>query len=131
MTIRDYTPADRNVVSQLHADMKMDYICPDISSHLFISRKVYELDGQVVGVELLKVQAEAYLMLSCDLTPVEKTRAIAHLSHATEREAFNRGLDTLVAYIPEEISNKFSKRLTLLGWDKARKGWTTWFRELL
>lgn len=131
MTVRDYTDADGPIVCQLHADMGMDYICPDISNPLFISRKVYELDGQVVGVELLKVQAEAYLMLSCDLDAVEKTRVIAHLSRETEREAYNKGIDCIAAYIPEEISNKFSKRLTLLGWNKARAGWATWFRELI
>lgn len=130
-SVRDYTDADRNVVEQIHRDMRMDYQFPSLDSPLFVVKKVYELDGQVVGVELLKVQAEAYLMLSCDLDAVEKTRVIAHLSRETEREAYNKGIDCIAAYIPEEISNKFSKRLNLLGWTKARAGWTTWFRELL
>lgn len=131
MTVRDYEPTDKAAVEQIHRDMGMDYKLPDLESPLFIVKKVYVEAGRIVGTEFLKVQAEAYLMLDCSLDPVEKTRVIAHLSHAVERDAFNRGLDTLVAYIPEDISTKFTKRLNLLGWDKARKGWVTWFRELL
>ena len=130
MTVRDYTDADKQAVAQLHRDMGMDYLLPDLESPLFVVRKVYELDGRIIGTEFLKLQAEAYLMLDCNLDAVEKTRVIAHLSRETEREAYNRGLDTLAAYIPEEISTKFSKRLNLLGWSKARDRWVTWFREL-
>lgn len=109
----------------------MDYILPDLDSPLFIVRKVYELDGRIIGTEFLKLQAEAYLMLDCELDTLSKTRVIAHLSRETEREAYNQGLDTIAAYIPEDISNKFTKRLTLLGWNQARDKWVTWFRELL
>lgn len=131
MIVRDYSPADLPAIEVLHRQMWMDYKLPALESPLFIVKKVYEQEGRVIGAEFLKIQAEAYLMLDCNLDPVEKTRVIAHLSHAVERDAFNRGLDTLVAYIPEEISTKFTKRLNLLGWDKARTGWVTWFRELL
>lgn len=131
MTVRDYKPSDAAAVKKLHAGMGMDYRLPDIDDALFLVKKVCEVDGKIVGVELLKVQAEAYLMLDCNLDAIEKTRTIAHLSRETEREAYNRGLDTLCAYIPEEISKKFTKRLELLGWSKAREGWRTWFRELL
>ena len=131
MSVRDYNPStDEKAVSQLHQHMEMDYKLPDLTDPLFIVRKVYELDGRIIGTEFLKLQAEAYLMLDCNLDAVEKTRVIAHLSRETEREAYNRGLDTLAAYIPEEISTKFSKRLNLLGWSKARDRWVTWFREL-
>lgn len=132
MNVRDYNPStDEKAVSLIHQSMGMDYKLPKLDDPLFIVRKVYEHDGKIIGAELLKLQAETYLMLDCNLDPVEKTRVIAHLSHAVEREAYNRGLDTLVAYIPEDISTKFTKRLNLLGWDKARKGWVTWFRELI
>lgn len=131
MTVRDYTDADKTAVEQIHRDSGMDYQFPAVDSPLFVVKKVYELDGRIIGAEFLKLQAEAYLMLSCDLDALEKTRVIAHLSRETEREAYNQGLDTIAAYIPEDISNKFTKRLTLLGWDKARAGWVTWFRELL
>jgi len=132
--VRDYNPeTDWTAVTRIHAEMGMDYQMPRINKDpLFVVRKVYVDDGgTIVGCEFLKLQAEAYLMLDCTLDTVEKTRVIAHLSHAVECEAYNRGIDTLVAYIPEDISNKFTKRLNLLGWDKARKGWITWFRELL
>lgn len=131
--VRDYNPdADRTPVEALHKQMGMDYVFPAIDSPLFIVRKLYVDDsGRVIGTEFLKLQAEAYLMLDCNLDAVEKTRVIAHLSRETEREAYNQGLDTLAAYIPEELSKKFTKRLELLGWSKARDKWTTWFRELL
>lgn len=131
MTVRDYEPTDKAAVEQIHRDMGMDYKLPDLESPLFIVKKVYEIEGKVVACEFLKLQAEAYLMLDCGLDALDKTRAIARLSRETEREAYyKQGLDTIAAYMPEEISDKFSKRLTLLGWDKARDKWITWFREL-
>lgn len=133
MTVRDYEPEnDKEAVKRLHSEMGMDYLFPDLDSPLFVVKKVYvDALNQVIGTEFLKLQAEAYLMVACDLDAVEKTRVIAHLSREVEREAYNQGLDTLVAYIPEDISTRFSKRLNLLGWDTARKGWLTWFRELI
>lgn len=132
MKVRDYEPTDETTVKQLHKDMGMDYRFPNLEDPLFVVRKVFVYpDGKIVGTEFLKLQAEAYLMLSCDLDAVSKTRVIAHLSRETEREAYDQGIDTLVAYIPEDISTKFTKRLELLGWSKARKNWVTWFRELL
>lgn len=131
MNVRDYDPvSDRRAIEILHQRMEMDYKLPDIDDPLFVVKKVYEQDGLVVGAEFLKIQAETYLLLDYRLDAVGKTRTIAHLSREVEREAYNRGLDTLVAYIPEDIGEKFSKRLTLLGWEKARNKWVTWFREL-
>jgi hypothetical protein len=131
MTVRDYRPEDRPAIEALHRSMGMDYRLPDLDDPLFVVRKVYETEGRITGAEFLKLQAEAYLMLNCDLDVVAKSRVIAHLSHAVEKDAFNKGIDTLVAYIPDEIAKKFTKRLNLLGWDTARKGWSTWFRELI
>ena len=133
MTVRDYNrDTDKEAVEVIHRWMQMDYKLPDLDDPLFVVGKVYLSEkGKIVGCEFLKLQAEAYLMLDCTLDTVEKTRVIAHLSHAVEREAYNRGIDTLVAYIPEAISTKFTKRLNLLGWSQARKGWLTWFRELI
>jgi hypothetical protein len=132
MTVRDYRDADKAAVEQLHRGMGMDYKLPDLDSPLFIVKKIYERAGKVVGAEFLKIQAEAYLMLDCELDQIEKTRVIAHLSRDVEDSAYyEHGLETIAAYIPEEISDKFSKRLNLLGWTKAREKWVTWFRELI
>lgn len=131
MTVRDYKPSDAPAVAVLHRQMNMDYKLPELDDPLFVSRKVYVDDsGRIIGTEFLKLQAEAYLMLDCELDTLSKTRVIAHLSRETEREAYNQGVDTLVAYIPEDLSKKFTKRLTLLGWNQARDKWVTWFREL-
>lgn len=133
MIVRDYNPAtDKLAVEQIHKLMHMDYKLPDLDDPLFVVRKVYVNDaGAVLGAEFLKLQAEAYLMLHCGIDVIEKTRVIAHLSREVESEAYNRGLDTLVAYIPWETAKKFTKRLNLLDWQEARAGWVTWFRELL
>jgi hypothetical protein len=130
-SVRDYTKADKDAVEQIHRDMGMDYKFPNLDSKLFIVKKVYVDNGEIIGAEFLKVQAEAYLMLKPGLDTLEKTKVIAKLSKFAELQAYTKGIETIAAYIPEEISKKFAKRLTLLGWDTARKGWTTWFRELL
>lgn len=132
MNVRDYNPAtDHLAVEQIHKLMKMGYKLPDFDDPLFIVGKVYVNDADcILGAEFLKLQAETYLLLHCGIDMIEKTRVISHLSHAVEREAYNRGLQTLVAYIPEAISKKFSKRLHLLGWGEGNKDWITWTREL-
>jgi hypothetical protein len=131
MIVRDYEPSDREAVEQLHRLQGMDYKFPDIDQPLFLVRKVCLDDaGKIIGTEFLKLQCEAYLMLSPDLSPTEKASVITELSPVVEQEAYKQGLDTIAAYIPEDISKRFTKRLKLLGWDTARTGWVTWFREL-
>jgi hypothetical protein len=131
MIVRDYEPSDREAVEQIHKEMGMDYKFPDIDQPLFLIRKVCLDDtGKIIGTEFLKIQAEAYLMLSPNLSSSEKVAVIGELSPAVEQAAYEQGLDTIAAYIPDGISKRFTKRLKLLGWDTARTGWVTWFREL-
>ena len=132
MIVRDYEPlTDREAVERIHREQGMDYKFPDIDQPLFIIKKVaVNENGDVIGAELLRIQAEAYLMLSPDLDPVQKMNVIGELSPAVEQEAFKQGLDDICAYIPEDIDKKFSKRLLSLGWNKIRTGWNCWVREL-
>jgi hypothetical protein len=109
----------------------MDYLFPDIDSPLFVVKQLcLDDNGKIIGAAYLKVQAETYLSLDPDLSPVQKMEVIDALNPAVEKKAWEMGLETLCAYIPEPISRKFTKRLRRLGWDKARDGWITWFREL-
>jgi hypothetical protein len=129
--VRDYEPSDREAVEQLHRLQGMDYKFPDIDQPLFLVRKVCLDDtGKIIGTALCKLQCETYLMLAPALTPSEKVEAITEMNPAIEQEAYERGIDTLAAYIPADISKRFTKRLKVLGWNTARPGWVTWFRDL-
>lgn len=133
MIVRDYNPlTDLEAVTQLHRDMGMDYKMPDIDQPLFLVKKVcLNEDGRIIGAELLRIQAEAYLLLSGSVGSKAKVEAIDALSKEVEASAWMMGIDDLVAYIPESISDKFSRLLSKLGWGKARDGWVTWVRELV
>jgi cytochrome c biogenesis protein ResB len=133
MYVRDYDPiTDKDAIEKLHSDMGMDYKFPDIDRPLFIVKKVCLNDeGLIIGTELLRIQAEAYLMLDLSLGAKAKVEAIEALSREVEASAWKVGIDDLVAYIPESISNKFSRLLSKLGWGKARDGWVTWVREIV
>jgi hypothetical protein len=129
--VRDLEPGDIPQLKDLHQRIGMDYQFPDFDQPLFSTRKVYcDEDGRIIGAGFLKIQAEAYLMIEPSLDPTGKLAALAEISPAIEESAWSLGLDTLTAYIPEAISLRFAKRLKALGWDKARNGWITWFREL-
>jgi hypothetical protein len=131
MFCRDSDENDRLQLQAIHRASGMDYLFPDLDSPLFITRKVLiDDDGNIIGAAFLKVQAETYLMLDPTLGPRQKMDAINRLNPEVEREAWEKGLDTLVAYIPEDIDKKFDKRLLKLGWERVRAGWKTWFREL-
>lgn len=131
MTVRDYDPADKADIEKLHSLMGMDYKFPDIDQPLFLVKKTCVNDkGEVVGTAFLRLQAEAYLIVSQDLDSEEKMDVISQLSPALDEAAYSQGLDDIVAYIPQEIELKFSKRLYRLGYAKIRQGWNCWVKEL-
>jgi hypothetical protein len=52
------------------------------------------------------------------------------MSPIVELEAWKLGLSNLKATIPDWMSAKFAKKLTKLGWIKAKEGWKSWYRLL-
>jgi hypothetical protein len=128
MTVRDYTDADREHISAIHAEQGLDYQMLDLNSPLVFAKSVCVENGQIIGATFLKVEAETYLVMKSDVAPALKWDAIRLMQLDIVKQAIKYGITQLVAYIPDCI--RFNKRLSMLGWKKQRDGWTPWSYEV-
>ena len=87
-------------------------------------------ESRIVGAALLRLTAEAYLLLDPRAgTPRERWNWLLALHAATERDAWQRGLEDVHAWLPPPIATKFGKRLTRLGWIRDDT-WTPYCKKL-
>lgn len=127
--VRDYRPADLAAIQRIHEQMGLDYRMPDLGDPLFVVRKVLEVNGEVVGATVARVEFETYLWLDGGLSPAEKNAAMHLMQPALLKDCRLLGAENLVCWVPENVEKKFAKRLTELGWKLDRDGWRTWSRE--
>ena len=127
MRVREYEEGDLEALRQIHARQGFDYAFPDLRDPLFVTKLVMEDEGreetrakdgkEIVGAALLRVTAEAYLLLDPKMgTARDRWNWLLGLHAATERDAWRRGLEDVHAWLPPEIAEKFGRRLTRLGW---------------
>jgi hypothetical protein len=89
-----------------------------------------EADREVIGAALLRLTAEAYLLLDPRAgSPRERWQWLLALHQATERDAWQRGLEDVHAWLPPPIANKFGKRIARLGWQRDDI-WTPYCKKL-
>jgi hypothetical protein len=127
MRVREYAEGDLEALLQIHARQGFDYPFPDLRDPLFVSKLVLDEDEEekqaegggkgIVGAALLRVTAEAYLLLDPKVgTARERWNWLLALHGASERDAWKRGLEDVHAWLPPEIAERFGHRLTKLGW---------------
>src|SRR5262249_37184978 len=110
---------------------------PDLSNPLFVSKIVLtdgepsvSGDGRIFGAALLRLTAEAYLLLDPRIgTPHDRWQRLLALHSATERDAWQRGLADVHAWLPPPVAAKFGKRLARLGWVRDDT-WTPYCKNL-
>ena len=87
-------------------------------------------EGKILGAALLRLTAEAYLLLDPRAgTPRERWQWLLALHAATERDAWQRGLEDVHAWLPPPIAKKFGKRIERLGWLRD-DAWTPYSKKL-
>jgi hypothetical protein len=144
MRIRPYHEHDLADLRRIHAAQGFSYPFPDLANPLFMTKLVLAKEnpgrelradgtsslgaqtglepanspaGRVLGAALLRLTAEAYLLLDPHAgTPRDRWQWLLALQAATESEAIRRGLEDAHAWLPPQIAAKFGKRLTRLGW---------------
>lgn len=85
---------------------------------------------KIIGAALLRLTAEAYLLLDPKAgTPRERWQWLLALHAAAERDAWHRGLEDVHAWLPPPIAKKFGKRLERLGWVRDDV-WTPYCKKL-
>jgi hypothetical protein len=149
MHIREYHEGDLNALRVIHAAQGFDYALPDLSNPLFVTKLVLSeganskgndpgakastdesKDERIIGAALLRLTAEAYLLLDPKTgTPRERWQWLLALHAAAERDAWQRGLEDVHAWLPPPIARKFGKRIERLGWLRD-DAWTPYCRRL-
>ncbi len=130
MSIREYQDSDLAQLRAIHAAQGFDYALPDLSNPLFVTKKILTNNDSIVGAALLRLTAEAYLLLDpCAGPPRQRWQWLLALHDATERDGWQRGLEDVHAWLPPPIAGKFGKRLARLGWIRD-DAWTPYCRKL-
>ncbi len=160
MRVREYTAEDLEALRKIHAAQGFGYALPDLSNPLFVTKLVladengappfraasvprYEeaasqdaglkpgaTQERVLGAALLRLTAEAYLLLDPrEGTPRERWQCLLALQVAAERDAWKRGLEDVHAWLPPPIAKKFGKRIARLGWVRD-DAWTPFCKRL-
>jgi hypothetical protein len=160
MKIRAYRRADLEALHRIHASQGFPYEFPDLNNPLFLTKlvlvneekgseasaedeeglhvspplsgQVLPASGQVVtGAALLRVTAEAYLLLDPKMgKPRERWSWLVGLQEATRQDALARGLEDVHAWLPPEIAKKFGRRLSRMGWMRD-DAWTPYCKRLM
>ncbi|HKV49345.1 MAG TPA: hypothetical protein VJN69_14725 [Candidatus Acidoferrales bacterium] len=125
MHIRPFTDNDLPVLKRLHSRQGFDYVFPDVSDPIFVSKLVLEDDdARIAMASLARLTCEMYLILDPSLgTPPDRFSRMTALHQAGERDLISRGLDDAHAWLPPGVSHRFGKRLEVLGWVRDDK-WT-------
>ena len=143
MLVREYRESDLDALRAIHAAQGFDYPLPDLSNPLFVTKLVLseaEPEGdahtgrppkeKIIGAALLRLTAEAYLLLDPKAgTPRDRWRWLLGLHAATERDAWQRGLEDVHAWLPPRIARKFGRRIERLGW-RRDDSWTPYCKRL-
>ena len=91
---------------------------------------VAKSSGRILGAALLRLTAEAYLLLDPRAgTPRERWQWLLALHEAARRDAWQRGLEDVHAWLPPPIAQKFGRRLERLGW-RRDDAWTPYCTRL-
>ncbi|MGC1482349.1 MAG: hypothetical protein WA789_01030 [Candidatus Acidiferrum sp.] len=145
MQVREYRESDLAALRAIHAAQGFEYPLPDLSNPLFVTKLILsetqadEGSGvddtkppqeKIIGAALLRLTVEAYLLLDPKAgTPRDRWQWLLHLHAATERDAWQRGLEDVHAWLPPPIAHKFGKRITQLGWNRDDT-WTPYCKRL-
>jgi hypothetical protein len=156
MRIREYSESDLDALRAIHVAQGFNYALPNLSNPLFLTKLVLtnqNVDAgfspashlssssdaapedapareKIIGAALLRLTAEAYLLLDPRAgTPRERWQWLLALHTAAERDARQRGLEDVHAWLPPPIASKFGKRLARLGWARD-DAWTPYCKRL-
>ena len=149
MLVRHYNDSDLAALRQIHAAQNFPYAFPDLTNPLFLTKLVltdhedlnvapgfspasslteHEAPNtehpKILGAAILRLTAEAYLLLDPHLTnPRDRWKAILALHAAAQHDAQQRGLEDVHAWLPPAVAQKFGRRLARLGWRRDDQ-WT-------
>jgi hypothetical protein len=131
MIVREYMPSDLDALRQMHAKQGFDYVFPDLSDPIFVSKLVLQDDSnRIFMASAARLTCEMYLLVDSEAgSPLERYAGLAKLHRAGEIDLFARGLDDAHAWLPPAIAKRFGGRLEQFGWVRDDK-WRPYCRRL-
>lgn len=132
MIVRPIGPLDGTRVEALHNAMGLDYQMPDFDSPLTLIKTLAETDnGKILAAVAVKMQGEVFLWVDRSASEFARSRAIDRVVRSCRRQAFEKGLDQVCCYVPDEVSTpEFCSVLRHVGFTPAREGWKAWSMEI-
>ena len=132
MPVRQYQESDLAELRRIYSVQQFPYAFPDLRDPLFLTKIVVTGDNnRILGAALLRLTAEAYLLLDPRQgSPRQRWQALLALHDAAQHDAQRRGLEDVHAWLPPPIAKKFGKRLERLGWLRD-DAWTPYCKKLL
>jgi len=118
MLVREYRESDLDTLRRIHVAQDFPYAFPDLRDPLFLTKMVVATgDEKILGAALLRLTAEAYLLLDPQQgSPRGRWQALRALHEATQHDAQQRGLEDVHAWLPPRIAKTFGRRIERLGW---------------
>src|SRR5271154_530228 len=118
--IRDLEPRDVLDLIAIHHANKLSGNClPAFEHPLFAVKRIVEIDGKLAMGGFLKITSEVYLLLDHRVgTPEERMEWLRELSEDLKQQGYNKGLEDLTLWVPDEIEQSFGKRLEELGYKR-------------
>jgi hypothetical protein len=130
MRIREYRPGDLRELQRIHAAQNFPYGFPNLENPLFVTKIVLTDGNAIRGAALLRLTAEAYLLLDPSQgTPRARWQSLLALHAAAQQDAWQRGLEDVHAWLPPAIAKKFGRRIDQLGWLRD-DAWTPYCKRL-
>jgi hypothetical protein len=129
-----HDPAPSSVVGAQHAAPLQQGSSP-LEDSVENESQAQAADGaasssKLLGAAFLRLTAEAYLLLDPRAgTPRERWQWLLALHSAAERDAWQRGLEDVHAWLPPPIAKKLGKRIRRLGWLRD-DAWTPYCKRL-
>ena len=130
MLVREYRESDLATLQRIHAAQQFPYAFPDLRDPLFLTKIVVTGDDdRILGAAFLRLTAEAYLLLDSQQgSPRQRWQSLLVLHDAAQRDAQQRGLEDVHAWLPPRIAKTFGRRLERLGWRRDDQ-WTPYCKR--
>jgi hypothetical protein len=113
--IRDLITSDLTYLESYHPSFPI----PNVNNKHYITQKVIDLDGRIIGSGMIKLTTESILILDPSLSKITKVKVLCSLINVMKNELKHFGLDDTHVFLTDPEPLKTEKVLLRLGFIPA------------